>query len=664
MVNPRFVIKAVLSGQRLNINVPLTVAGTVNYIGVEAKCTSEWDDCTVVCYLYQAGTGYTAQLGLIYDAERKLYYFPNAERLTLTAGEWAVWFVGVMAESGQETYRVTSDTRYFNVYPNPFASSIPPGDISLDEEAIARATDAQNKANLLLDKYNAGELTGPKGDPGDPAHIGFVQASVDNTTSNPSCEVTVTQSPANTYNMQFAFSGIKGAKGDTGATGPKGDTGATGAPGRDGTDGRDGVDGETIDDYVLVQAEQPTSETNKMWLKPTASGDPIMIPSAEEFSSLEADIRIHKDGVPAEFSNVYIGSSNGSEGASDKVVTTNRYYNLQQDGLLYVEALEPYAFACYAWDRYTMKGYIRPDNTIGTSGSIAFLHKLDLSNYPKNTFRFALARFVNGERVTITPSEAPNLKFTFRVNNSLSGRRVSVMGDSISSFTGFLDPDYEDSANGFYPNASARVYHVQNMFWQALIDRNGMVRDTIDAFPGANVGDRWQTSEQVPHPRIPFYDDSRVNRLGTPDIIIIEGGINDFGGNPLGDYPPLGDYTKTYEFRTAYSLLLNKLKNKYKAATIICLSLVSPRNYNNTTFPEKQTEVKQALATDTTPHTFAEFNESIKTIAEQYQCAYCDITDLLNYYTNPTSSLGPHWYYNLHIEVAYRIEQLLKQIYA
>ena len=288
MVNPRFVIKAVLSGQRLNINVPLTVAGTVNYVGVEAKCTSEWDDCTVVCYLYQADTGYTAQLGLIYDAERKLYYFPNAERLTLTAGEWAIWFVGVMAESGQETYRVTSDTRYFSVYPNPFASSIPPGDISLDEEAIARATDAQNKANLLLDKYNAGELTGPQGEPGDPAHIGFVQASVDNTTDNPSCEVNVTESPDNTYNMQFTFSGIKGAKGDTGATGPKGDTGDQGAPGRDGTDGRDGEDGRTIDDYVLVQAEQPTSETNKMWLKPTASGDPIMIPSAEEFQELQS----------------------------------------------------------------------------------------------------------------------------------------------------------------------------------------------------------------------------------------------------------------------------------------------------------------------------------------------------------------------------------------
>ena len=327
MVNPRFVIKAVLSGQRLNINVPLTVAGTVNYIGVEAKCTSEWDDCTVVCYLYQAGTGYTAQLGLIYDTERKLYYFPNAERLTLTAGEWAVWFVGVMAESGQETYRVTSDTRYFSVYPNPFASSIPPGDISLDEEALARATDAQNKANLLLDKYNAGELTGPQGEPGDPAEIGFVQASVDNTTGNPGCVVTVTENPENTYNMQFAFSGIKGAKGDTGATGPKGDTGATGAPGRDGTDGRDGVDGETIDDYILVQAEQPTSETNKMWLKPSLTDDPLMVPTMEELATCINTLGnevLYNLPVPTIISGHFLTLDSGSKANSNKYAMTNQ----------------------------------------------------------------------------------------------------------------------------------------------------------------------------------------------------------------------------------------------------------------------------------------------------------------------------------------------------
>lgn len=317
MVNPRFVIKAVISGQRLNINVPLTVSGTVNYIGVEAKCTSEWNGCTIVGYILQPSTGFYAQMALIYDQEKDLYYFPNAERLVLSAGEWDIWFVGIVAESGQEKYRVTTETKVFTVYANDFEKRLPQGNITLDEEAIARATDAQNKANLLLDKYNAGDLTGPKGDPGDPAHIGFVQASVDNTTSNPSCEVTVTQSPENTYNMQFAFSGIKGAKGDTGATGPKGDTGAQGAPGRDGTNGRDGQDGRTIDDYVLVQANQPTSETNKMWLKPTASGDPVMIPTVDEFQTLQNTVNEIIVGVntPVDYtysSNYVMNGGSGS----------------------------------------------------------------------------------------------------------------------------------------------------------------------------------------------------------------------------------------------------------------------------------------------------------------------------------------------------------------
>ena len=305
MVNPRFVIKAVISGQRLNINVPLTVSGAVNYIGVEAKFTSEWNDCTIVCYILQPSTGYYAQLPLIYDEERNLYYFPNSERLILSAGEWDIWFVGIIAQSGQEVYRVTTETKIFTVYENYFEKRLPDGNITLDEQAIAKATDAQNKANLILDLYNQGKLVGPKGDPGDPAKIGYVQASVDNTTNNPACVVTVIENPENNYNMQFAFSGIKGAKGDKGDTGEKGDAGAPGT---------------TIDDYVLVQAEQPTSETNKMWLKPTASTPPVMIPSVEEFENAG------NQKAPVIIDNAYGAIANfedGADGLAIKTLTVN-----------------------------------------------------------------------------------------------------------------------------------------------------------------------------------------------------------------------------------------------------------------------------------------------------------------------------------------------------
>lgn len=435
MVNPRFVIKAVLSGQRLNINVPLTVAGTVNYIGVEAKCTSEWDDCTVVCYLYQAGTGYTAQLGLIYDAERKLYYFPNAERLTLTAGEWSVWFVGVMAASGQETYKITSETRVFTVYEYPFASSIPSGDITLDEQAIAKATDAQNKANLILDLYNAGKLTGPKGDPGDPAEIGFVQASVDSSTSNPSCVVTVTENPENTYNMQFAFSGIKGTKGDTGATGPKGDTGATGAP------GRDGVDGETIDDYVLVQAEQPTSETNKMWLKPTPSEDPVMIPTVEEFQDVETDVNnlksatSYKTLTPVDmWHRGFWASADGSgNNTRTKYMRTNQSVN---SNILEIECSADYKMSLLAYDEHTYVGQWDGTQfrvpTSPTEDAVAYYNLQAIRNeYPNYILRITVLRADEGVNLDINDA-ANNIWITQNVPIS-NEKQIDIISGSVAN---------------------------------------------------------------------------------------------------------------------------------------------------------------------------------------------------------------------------------------
>lgn len=276
MINPRFVIKAVISGQRLNISIPLTVCGTVNYIGVEAKCTSEWDDCAVVCYIMNS-VGNVVQLVMTYDAEKNIYYFPTSQRLTLMAGEWNIWFVGVQSSEGQETYRVTTEVRQFTIADNFFTGSVPQGDITLDEQAIAIANDAKHTADNLYQMYLNGDFKGDKGDTGDPARIGFVQASVDSSTTNPRCVVITTEDPEGTYNIQLDFKGIHGAKGDTGDKGDKGDKGDTGA---------------VIDDYVLVQDTQPVSNTNKVWLKPTAPSSPIMIPTAEEFQDLKNAIEL------------------------------------------------------------------------------------------------------------------------------------------------------------------------------------------------------------------------------------------------------------------------------------------------------------------------------------------------------------------------------------
>lgn len=466
--------------------------------------------------------------------------------------------------------------------------------------------------------------------------------------------------------------GEQGIQGIQGPVGPQGERGLQGPQGEQGIQGIQGLPGEMTAASVAPAFSASTAYSKGdyvtyggqlyVFTADHAAGDwtgadARAAAMAEEVGDLKSAITITKTGVPADFTNNYLGSD-GAEFASTKLALSKRYFNYLQDKLLSVETSAPYGLYVYGFKRFKYLGLLREDGTFSTSSSspVLYADKINLSDYADITFKFGLRHNENGTSLAVSTSEVVNIKFTYKFDKDLAGRKISVMGDSISSFTGYTTPD---SPNAYYPNNTAKMYYFENMYWKTLADRNNMDVEVIDAYAGSTVADKWQTTT-----RIPFYDDSRINRLGDPDVIIVEGGINDFGGNPLGDYPALGDYSKTYEFRTGYSLLLNKLKNTYKTATIVCLSMLSPRTYNNTTFPEKQTEVKQALATDTTPHAFAEFNESIEHIAKQYQCAYCDITDLQNYYRSPNSPLGPHWYFNVHLEVAYRIEQKLKEIFA
>lgn len=61
--------------------------------------------------------------------------------------------------------------------------------------------------------------------------------------------------------------GPEGPQGPAGPQGPQGPTGATGATGATGPQGPQGPQGPAgADDYILVQASQPTSATNRLWV--------------------------------------------------------------------------------------------------------------------------------------------------------------------------------------------------------------------------------------------------------------------------------------------------------------------------------------------------------------------------------------------------------------
>jgi len=184
-----------------------------------------------------------------------------------------------------------------------------------------------------------------------------------------------------------------------------------------------------------------------------------------------------------------------------------------------------------------------------------------------------------------------------------SGKKVSIIGDSISAYPGTITlPSGSSIADPVYP--SGDVSSVETMWWHQLLNYTGAELE-INA---SQAGSRVVNANAPPN----FYnraDTGDINILGNPDIIIVELGVNDaFGtvignGNPhveLGDY----DYTTPYKdlpmgtdyFRKAYIKGMKALQSNYPKAVIIGLILlVDVNGYKCTDFYNSMIEICRTL---------------------------------------------------------------------
>lgn len=279
MANPKFVIKAVLSGQRLNINVPLMVSGTIAYMGIEASASVEWADCTIICSIKKVGEVAYSSYALTYDHLSGKYYFFTNTKVTLNAGEYEIWFVGIQYENYDIYYRVTTESKVITVLSNGYYDQVTPAEeLPLYQQAIAIAGQAKQTADEIMALYEAGELVGPQGPEGPVGPQGV-------------------QGPQGIQGEQ----GPQGIQGDKGDKGDKGDTGESGPQGLKGDKGDTGEQGPPgADDYILVQTTEPVSETNAMWIDP--SDDSVEIMTKQDASDI---INWAKSAYP-------IGNSSGS----------------------------------------------------------------------------------------------------------------------------------------------------------------------------------------------------------------------------------------------------------------------------------------------------------------------------------------------------------------
>lgn len=147
-----------------------------------------------------------------------------------------------------------------------------------------------------------------------------------------------------------------------------------------------------------------------------------------------------------------------------------------------------------------------------------------------------------------------------------SKRSISILGDSYSTFAGYVVPD---TNYVWYPQdkvESNDVQDIRQLWWHQLISQEGYRLCQNNSFSGATICHTGYRKED--------YSDrsycTRLWHLGSPDIILVFGGTNDtWAKSPIGDF--MYDHwekSDLYQFRPAMAYMLAHLQNRYPGTEI------------------------------------------------------------------------------------------------
>ena len=156
-----------------------------------------------------------------------------------------------------------------------------------------------------------------------------------------------------------------------------------------------------------------------------------------------------------------------------------------------------------------------------------------------------------------------------------NGKTISILGDSISTFSGYIPSGNET----YYPRDT--IQNVSDTWWMKLITALGMTLNINNSWSGSRV----TTTDG---------DESagcmtRCQNLGTnPDVIIVYMGINDFINEvELGTYDGnSGLPSVTNTFREAYAIMLDKILTAYPTSELYVCTLPQCERDGSRGFPE------------------------------------------------------------------------------
>ncbi len=149
-------------------------------------------------------------------------------------------------------------------------------------------------------------------------------------------------------------------------------------------------------------------------------------------------------------------------------------------------------------------------------------------------------------------------------------KTVSILGDSYSTFEGFITPKSNYTWYNAAPDyKNTDVNSVRQTWWHRVITDNGWRLFVNNSFSGSTVCFRgYHGSDYRDRSFI-----ARMDNLGCPDIIFIFGGTNDsWAGVPVGEYRYDGiSEADLYTFRPAMAYMLAYIKDRYPNTEIYFL---------------------------------------------------------------------------------------------
>lgn len=150
-------------------------------------------------------------------------------------------------------------------------------------------------------------------------------------------------------------------------------------------------------------------------------------------------------------------------------------------------------------------------------------------------------------------------------------KTVSILGDSYSTFEGFVDPATNEM--WYYAKVNENntdVDNVRKTWWHKFITDNGYRLEKNNSYSGSTISyTGYQGNDYSARSFL-----SRMDNLGSPDMILIFGATNDsWAGAPIGDFnwdknPADGNFRA---FRPALQQMLSHMKDRYPNTEIIYL---------------------------------------------------------------------------------------------